>query len=338
MVSLKDIAAACGVSTATVSKALRDQKDISKETKERIRQTADRMGYFPNAAARALKTNESKNLGVLYEEEAGQGLTHEYFSGVLQGFKSQAEELGYDITFISTHRGAEGMSYLEHCRYRNFAGVVIVCAEYSDPEVVELLNSGFPIVTIDCVYQNCTAVSSNNVQGMNQLLDYVIAMGHRRIAYIHGQMSSSVSRERVAVFYRAMEAYNIPVREEYVIESHFLEPEETGEFTKRLLELPEPPTCILYPDDLALIGGLNVIRSRGLRIPEDISLAGYDGVRFSQFMYPKLTTIQQDTDRIGGEAASRLVGIIKKPKTSLVERVVVEGILLRGESVGRVSY
>jgi LacI family transcriptional regulator len=151
-------------------------------------------------------------------------------------------------------------------------------------------------------------------------------------------MSSPVSRERVAVFYRAMEAHDIPVREEYVLESHFLEPEEAGEFTRRLLELPEPPTCILYPDDLALIGGLNVIRSRGLRIPEDISLAGYDGVRFSQFMYPKLTTIQQDTDRIGGEAASRLVGIIKKPKTSLVERVVVEGILLRGESVGRVSY
>jgi LacI family transcriptional regulator len=336
MVSLKDIAAACKVSTATVSKALRDQKDISEETKARIRQTAEEMGYFPNAAARALKTNESKNLGVLYEEEAGRGLTHEYFSGVLQGFKKRAEELGYDITFISTHRGALGMSYLEHCRYRNFAGAVIVCATYSDPEVLELLNSDFPTVTIDFVHHNCTAISSNNVQGMNDLVDYVVGMGHSRIAYIHGQTSSPVSRERVAAFYQAMEGHGIPVAPEYVKEARFLEPETAERSTKELLQLTEPPTCILYPDDTALIGGLNAIRGMGLRIPEDISVAGYDGTQYSQMLYPKITTIQQDADRIGGEAASRLIGIIEKPKTALMERVVVEGILIMGESVGRI--
>jgi LacI family transcriptional regulator len=337
MVSLKDIAAACGVSTATASKALRNQKDIGEETKARIRQTADRMGYYPNAAARALKTNMSKNLGVLYEEEAGKGLTHEYFSRVLQGFKNQAEELGYDITFISTHRGAEGMSYLEHCRYRGFAGVVVVCATYSDPEVLELLDSDLPVVTIDFVHHNCTAVNSNNVQGMNNLLAYVIAMGHKKIAYIHGQMSSPVSKERVAAFYRTMEAHRIPVREGYVMEAHYLEPEETEKYTVQLLEMAEPPTCILYPDDVALIGGLNAIWSRGLSIPDDISVAGYDGISYSQMMYPKITTIQQNTDQIGSEAANRLIGIIEKPRTSLMERVVVEGILLKGESVGRIK-
>jgi LacI family transcriptional regulator len=336
MVSLKDIAAACKVSTATVSKALRDQKDISEETKTRIRQTAEQMGYFPNAAARALKTNESKNLGVLYEEEAGRGLTHEYFSGVLQGFKKQAEELGYDITFISTHRGALGMSYLEHCRYRNFAGAVIVCADFSDSAVLELLNSDFPTVTIDFVHHNCTAVSSNNVQGMRDLVDYVTGMGHRRIAYIHGQMSSPVSRERVAAFYQAMEGHGIPVVPEYIKEGRFLEPETAEQGTKELLQLSEPPTCILYPDDTALIGGLNAIRGMGLGIPEDISVAGYDGTQYSQMLHPKVTTIQQDAARIGGEAASRLIGIIEKPKTALMERVVVEGILIKGESVGRI--
>ena len=99
MVSLKTIAKQCGVSTATVSKALNDQKDISEETKIRVRETAEQLGYFPNAAARALKTNRSYNIGVLFEEEAGSGLTHEYFSGVLNGFKTQAEKMGYDITY-----------------------------------------------------------------------------------------------------------------------------------------------------------------------------------------------------------------------------------------------
>ena len=100
--------------------------------------------------------------------------------------------------------------------------------------------------------------------------------------------------------------------------------------------MKEAPTCILYPDDTALIGGLNAIQGMGLRIPEDISVAGYDGTQFSQMLYPRVTTIQQDTDRIGSEAANRLIGIIEKPKTTLMERVVVEGILIKGQSVGRI--
>ena len=103
MVSLKTIAQRCGVSTATVSKALNGHKDISKETKDRVKKVADELGYFPNAAARALKTNRSYNIGVLFEEEAGSGLTHEYFSGVLNGLKVQAEKQGYDITFINNY-------------------------------------------------------------------------------------------------------------------------------------------------------------------------------------------------------------------------------------------
>ena len=144
MVSLKTIAEKCGVSTATVSKALNDQKDISEETKSRIRTVAEQLGYFPNAAARSLKTNHSYNLGVLFEEEAGSGLQHEYFSGVLNGLKVQAEKQGYDITFINTCFENRKMSYLEHCKYRNFEGVAIVCADFNDAGVMELMNSEVP--------------------------------------------------------------------------------------------------------------------------------------------------------------------------------------------------
>ena len=177
MVSLKTIAERCGVSTATVSKALNDHKDISEETKNRVKQTAEALGYFPNAAARALKTNRSYNIGVLFEEEAGRGLTHEYFSGVLNGLKIQAEKLGYDITFINTCFENRKMSYYEHCRYRNFEGVVIVCANFDDPDVIELMNSEIPVVTIDYVHHNCTAVTSNNIQGMEDLVKYIYSQG-----------------------------------------------------------------------------------------------------------------------------------------------------------------
>ena len=193
MVSLKTIAKQCGVSTATVSKALNDQKDISEETKIRVRETAEQLGYFPNAAARALKTNRSYNIGVLFEEEAGSGLTHEYFSGVLNGFKTQAEKMGYDITFINSCFEKRKMSYYEHCRYRNFQGIAIVCADFESPDVIELMNSDMPVVTIDYVHHNCSAVCSNNIQGMEELVKYIYSMGHRKIAYIHGQDTSNVT-------------------------------------------------------------------------------------------------------------------------------------------------
>ena len=149
MVSMKDIAAACGVSIATVSKAMNDHHDIGIETKERIRQAAREMGYFPNSAAKALKTNRTYNLGVLFEVEGKRSLTHDYFVGVLESLKNAAEEKGYDITFINGCRSRQGrMTFLEHCRYRGFDGVVIVCVNFYDPEVLELVRSGIPVVTI----------------------------------------------------------------------------------------------------------------------------------------------------------------------------------------------
>ena len=334
MVSLITIAERCGVSTATVSKALNDHKDISEATRKRVRQVADELGYFPNAAARALKTNRSYNIGVLFEEEAGRGLTHEYFSGVLNGLKKQAEKLGYDITFINTCFENRKMSYYDHCRYRNFEGVAIVCADFNEPDVVELMNSELPVVTIDYVHHNCTAVTSNNIQGIEELVKYIYSQGHRKIAYIHGQEGSTVTRERLASFYRAVDELGLELPENYIRTANYLEIQGAAEQTKELLNLPNPPSCIIYPDDTSLIGGRNVIIKRGMKIPQDISVAGYDGTMMSQLLYPKLTTISQNTELIGEEAAKRLIGTIEKPKTTLVERVVIEGSLIPGQSVG----
>ena len=337
MTSLKDIAKKCGVSVATVSKALNDQKDIGTETKERVRSVAKEMGYYPNAAARALKTRRSYNIGVLFKDDAGSGLTHEYFSGVLEGFKEEAESRGYDISFINNRFEKRKLSYIDHVRYRNFEGVMIVCADWNDPEVIELLNSSIPKTTIDYVHQSCPAVSSNNVKGIEDLVRYIYQKGHRRIAYIHGEDYSYVTRERVITFRRICEELGLQIPEEYIRTGEYLRVEGAAEATEKLLDLPNPPTCILYPDDTALIGGRNVIRGRHLRIPKDISVAGYDGTRLSQLLSPKLTTIHQDTELIGAEAARRLISLIEKPKTTLVERVVIEGTLIPGESVGELT-
>ena len=334
MVSMKQIAEACGVSIASVSKALHDHKDIGESTKARIRKTAEELGYYPNAAARTLKTNRSYNIGVLFADAANSGLTHDYFSQVLDSFKRTVEEKGYDITFIN-NKGRNHLSYLEHCRYRGFDGVMIACVDFYDPQVIELVRSNLPLVTIDHVFNNRISVMSDNVGGMQQLLERVYVKGHRKIAYIHGA-DSAVTRERLTSFYHTAEKLGLEVPDEYIKEAPYRDSWGTGERTRELLALKNPPTCILYPDDFASLGGLNAIAELGLRVPEDISVAGYDGIRISRHLSPKLTTLKQDTKSIGSKAGEKLISLIEHPKSTLIEQIVIKGEVYEGGTVGQI--
>ena len=336
MVSMKDIATACGVSIATVSKALNDHKDIGVETKEHIKQKAKEMGYFPNSAAKALKTKRSYNIGVLFAVDDHSGLTHDYFAYVLDSLKCTMEARGYDITFINgSSVRPNKMSYLEHCRYRGFDGVVIANTQFSRSEVMELVQSDIPSVTIDHLFNNVSAIMSDNVKGMRDLLHYIYEKGHRKIAYIHGA-DSSVTRSRLTSFYKTAAELGIDVPDEYIGEAAYRDTKAAHIETERLLDLKDRPTCILYPDDFACFGGINAINERGLRIPNDISVAGYDGIRIGRHVEPTLTTVKQDTLRLGQLAAAKLLSLIEHPKTTIIERISVEGVVSPGGSVGAV--
>lgn len=334
MVAMKDIAAVCSVSIATVSKALNNHSDIGEKTKAQIQRAAKEMGYFPNSAAKALKTNRTWNLGVLFVDDAQSGLTHDYFSYVLDSFKRTAEQKGYDITFINCCKTRENrMSYLEHVRHRGFDGVVIACIDFYDPEVLELVRSNIPLVTIDHLFHNRIAVMSDNVNGMKDLLTFVHGRGHRRIAYIHGA-DSSVTQNRLSSFYRTAEELELEIPDAYIKKAAYRDTQAAFTRTQELLELKEKPTCILYPDDFATFGGINAIKERGLRIPEDISIAGYDGIRIGRHLEPQLTTLRQNTKQIGADAAKSLIDLIEKPKTKVIQQINVAGEVFEGKTVG----
>ena len=334
MVSMKDIAKQCHVSVASVSKALNGYSDIGEETRNLIITTAHEMGYLPNSSARALKTKKSYNLGVLFVDAAMNGLTHEYFNHVLESFKYRAEEKGYDITFIAGNTAGQKMSFYERCRYRGVDGVLVACFKYYEEDIQDLIRSELPVVTIDHTFEGKIAVVSNNVQGMEELVSYIYSMGHKKIAYIHGD-DNPVTRNRLSGFYRTTQRYGLEIPDEYVRASSYRDLEMAAKATGELLDLPNPPTCIMYPDDYAAVGGMNEIRERGLRIPEDISITGYDGIDLVRMMEPKLTTLCQDTRKIGRMAAEKLISLIEHPKTTLVDKFSVDGVLFKGGSVGR---
>lgn len=333
MASLKDISKACGVSVATVSKALNNHTDIGEETKAYVKQVAKEMGYSPNLSARALKTNKTHGIGVLFVDEAGNGLTHDYFAAILDSFKRMAEKRGYDLTFINCYKDREDrMTYLEHCRYRGFDGVALACIDFDDPEVIELVQSDIPLVTIDHIFNNRIAVVSDNVLGIRSLVEYVYGKGHRKIAYIHGD-DTAVTRNRLSSFYRTIEDLGLDIPDEYIEGAAYRDTYSVYCATRKILELPDRPTCIIFPDDFSAFGGINAIREKNLRIPEDISIVGYDGIPAARYLEPQLTTIKQDTEQIGCVAARRLISMIERPKTTLVEQIIVPGTIVEGKSV-----
>lgn len=333
MVSIKDIAAECGVSIATVSKALNDHKDVSETTKRMVRETAKRLGYLPNSQARALKTNRTYNLGVLFQERTNSGLTQQYFASVLNGFKTEAESEGYDITFISGNIGERKMTCYEHCLYRNVDGIAIVCVDdYFDKGTAELIESSVPIVAIDHVPKDRLAVISDNETGMRELTEYIVSQGHTKIAYIYGD-TSDVTSIRLKTFRETLDRLNIKIRSDYLLQGRYHDTASTGLLVKKILSCSDRPTCIILPDDFAALGAMNALEEQGLSVPEDISIAGYDGIVLSQVLRPKLTTIRQDTDRLGAEAAKRLIALIKKEISNAEPPLVIPGELLVGASV-----
>ena len=336
MVSMKDIAQNCAVSVATVSKVLNGQQGIGEATRLRVLAAAKELGYTANSAARALKTNKTCNLGIVFADLQNSGFMHEYFASMLNYFRIESARLGYDISFLNSSVGHQDRSYLQHALYRGVDGVAVVCADFQDPLLYELVSSGLPVVTLDHAYHNRTAVLSDNTDGMMQLVRYVYEKGHRRIAYIHGN-HTAVTENRLTGFYKACEELGLKVPDAYVRECEYHEPRSCYRATKELLALSERPSCIFFSDDYSFIGGANAIAEAGLRVPEDISAVGYDGIHLARMISPRLTTWEQNTRELGTIAADRLIERIEHPRTALPEHIVVKGRLLEGETVKQLN-
>ena len=276
-------------------------------------------------------SEKTYSLGILFEDEACNGLTHDFFAAVLNGFKKEAENHGYEITFINTKKDAPNRkTYLQRIQERNIEGVGIICTNFKDPEVLEVVGSDIPVVTIDEPMEGVISVLSDNAQGIKNLVYHIAGMGHTKIAYIHGNMNS-VTQIRLQNFKDACEKLGVSVPEEYIRQSAFRDISKTAFETEALMRLPDPPTCIIFPDDYAAIGGINIIKAYGLVIPDDISVAAYDGIDIPSRYDPQITTVKQDMEGMGKIAAEKLIKLIETPEEItdfsdvLVDTKLVEG-------------
>lgn len=327
MVTLKEIAAHCGCSVAAVSKALNGRPDINPQTARRIREVAKDMGYLPNIAARMLKTNASKTIALLFflKESIWQ---HSHFSAIAASIQATTEQYGYDITPVNCYGESIANSYLDYCRHRKYDGVIVMSVTKDAPDLMDFISSDIPLVTIDSAYENRNAVISDNFAGMRELVHYAHKRGHRQMAFIHGE-ATFVNEQRLKGFHTACRELGLTIPNHYIQPARHCDVELTGKVSAKLLSLSEPPTCIFAPDDYAALGVVNECNARKLRIPEDVSVIGYDGIHLTRVLRPRLTTLRQDVEGLGTLAAKMVIKSIgnaqAEPRHALLPGWIVEG-------------
>lgn len=332
MVTLKDIARECKVSFSTVSKALKGSPEISIETTEFIKKKAQEMGYHPNIAARSLRTNRTYDIGVIFEDKTGAGFQHQYFATIISGIQKVAFQKGYEMTFVGGD-STKNYDYYSHALARNYDGLAILSCDFTSSGITGLVKSEIPTVSLDYFYDlDHAAVMSDYTAGINELLEYVISMGHKKIALIHGE-KTWVTDERIQAFNKVCKAHGIDVPAEYFAEGLYHDPVTSSAATEVFLSLPEPPTCIFYPDDYAALGGIRELTSRGLTPGKDISIVGYDGIALTSMMIPPLTTYEQNGETIGRVMAEALINKIENPENFEPKKEMITGRLIKGGTV-----
>lgn len=336
MITLKDIAKECNVSFSTVSKALKGSSEISAETIQLVQEKAAQMGYHPNLAARTLRTNKTYNIGIVFEDKTGAGFQHQYFAKIISGFQKIAQSRGYEITFTSQATD-KNHDYYNHMKSRNFDGVAILSADFKRRGIKELVKSEIPTVVLDYYYNKShSAIMSDNKTGIEELTEYVISMGHTKIAMIHGE-NTLVTKERVSKFKEVCTKHNIEIPENYFAEALYNDPITSTEATTILMDLPDPPTCILYPDDYSALGGIRELSKRNLIPGKNFSIAGYDGIMLTTMLIPPLTTYEQNGEEIGQRMAEQLIDNIENAKNFKFKKVLVTGRLLKGGTVIKIN-
>lgn len=277
---------------------------------------------------------ERRSLGVVYEELSGRGLTHPFFVLILNAFKEEAEGRGYEMTFINAPDDEEDLA--GRCRTRGLDGVCLVCGDFTSPRIKALAASGLPCVSVDHIFKHAPAVLSDNETGVQKLVEYAVSKGHRRIAFIHGHNNSVVTRTRIGQFRNTMAYHNLPVPEGYVREGLYHDIALTRKRVTELLRMDERPTCILLPDDLSYLGAQEAARELGLRVAQDVSFAGYDGIPLTQALTPRLTTVRQSSEDMGRTAARLLIDLIERPETASRKPHIFTVELIEGGTVGNV--
>jgi DNA-binding LacI/PurR family transcriptional regulator len=330
--SIKDIARIARVSHSTVSRALQNSPLVNVETAEKIREIARQSGYRASAVARGLVTKRTLTIGLVVTT-----IADPFASEVVCGIEEAANDLGYSVFLADSNADPNReQQVVQSFAERRVDGIVVTSSRVGALYLPLLSEMRVPIVLVNNQHPGAFvhSVMIGNVAGSREAANHLIGLGHRRIAYLGDQFGYQSDTERFQGYREALDAAGLPFHPELVVRGDG-KPEEAKRAMEELLVLPEPPTAVFCYNDMTALGALRSIHMRGRRVPEDISVVGFDDLFLASYMQPALTTVRQPMRRMGLLAMESLFRLMSGEDAEI--RITVEPELIVRDSTARVQ-
>jgi LacI family transcriptional regulator len=329
-VTIREIAELAGVSIATVSRVVNGRGDVSDETREIVQRVVREHGYSANRSARGLSAGRTGFVGVTIPK-----VHPVYFSSILSGAAEALSEQDMRIVLCPTeHEHDREVSLLERLMHGTTDGALLVLPEETNDELESLLNHGYRFVVVDPLKplkERIPAVSAANSSGANQAIKHLLGLGHRRIAAITGPTGWLATDERRGGYHAALASAGIMPDPALEVASDF-QVEGGIEAAGRLLDAAERPTAIFAFNDNLAIGAMHAARARGLRLPEDLSIVGFDDLEWAQHVTPALTTVRQPLAEMGRMAVSLLTRLLDNQSFEALHVELATRFIVRGST------
>jgi LacI family transcriptional regulator len=308
--TIRDIARLAGVSVATVSRVINDRPDVAPETRDVVLRYVREYNFTTNRSARALSGGRTGHIGLTIPLMRG-----DYFAAILAGALEAVYEQDMRLVLYTTlHEHDREVSVLERLADGATDGAIIMLPEESSVELAALQSSGYPFVVADpriALGEGIPAVSAAHRAGSKAATDHLLALGHRRIGLVTGRTGWTATVERIEGYYASLAAAGVLPADELVVEGDF-ELASGIAAGHVLLDLPDPPTAIFASNDNMAVGVLRAAHDRGVAVPDELSIVGFDDADLAQFVTPTLTTVRQPLAELGRTAVSMLVRMLDR--------------------------
>jgi len=323
MSSQLDVAKKANVSFMTVSRVINGHNNVKKETREKVLKAIHELGYYPNAAARALNRNKTNVIGIIvpYYEHF---LSAPYFVELLLEVEKYVALRGYDLIFNTSKTKDYTILY----KQRKVDGLIIVAPSIHEKSLEKLVYEHIPFVIVGGMEENkyINYVDIDNFKGMRQAVGYLLNLGHKRIGIVTGILHVIDGKQRLDGYITTLKSHGIDIDENLIFHGNFTE--KSGyEALYHFLSLKHPPTAIFCSNDHMALGVYKAAHEKNITIPDDLSVIGFDDIHLTSYITPPLTTIRQPIDKLGRTTARLLIDCIEK-KLTAVRKIVIEPKLI----------
>ncbi len=333
MVTIKDLARQLNLHHTTVSKALRDHPDIKQETKDTVKALAKELDYFPNALAQSFKRRSSSTIGIIVPN-----INVDFFSIVISAIEDVLYDAGYTIMISQSNETLKREELIAATMLSHQIAGLLISASVETNDIAHLKSfstHGIPVVFFDRAvpHSNVARVVVDDYSAAFQLTDYLITCGYTKLAHLGASRIASVSVDRCRGFVDAQKKHGIAVRDDWITEGGFREHDGYVNMS-RLLDAGERPRAVFAVNDQVALGAYKAIKKAGLRIPEDIAVAGFGNLELAEYMDPPLTTVAQEPARMGKACAQLLLSAIQEPRKNIeTEKIIIPtSLIIKGST------